>query len=91
MKRIVALALVGVIGLALTSCAPKADSTSSPSSPTSGGKSVSTEVYSTTSDVEQCALFEKAIAPFYEQVGERATSHVAQHGVEDAATGVHGS
>ena len=66
MKRIVALALVGVIGLALTSCAPKADSTSSPSSPTSGGKSVSTEVYSTTSDVEQCALFEKAIAPFYE-------------------------
>ena len=65
--RFSVVASVLVLGLGLSGCAPKAEqSDATSSSPVSGEKSVTTEVYSTTSDLEQCSLFERAIAPFYE-------------------------
>lgn len=65
-NKVASALLLVVLGVSLSACSPKADSSGSESSSVVSGKSVTTEVYSTASDIEQCALFEKAIAPFYE-------------------------
>lgn len=65
-NKVASALLLVALAVSLSACAPTANSTSAPSSPAASSKSVTTEVYSSTSDLEQCALFEKALSPYYE-------------------------
>lgn len=65
-RRAAVISTLITLSVLLVACAPRAGELKSESSSVPTDKSVATEVYSTASDVQQCALFEKALSPFYE-------------------------